>query len=42
MNRLIPGCMLVPGLYISLPPSQADDRATLVDQRFRARWGLMP
>ena len=36
MNRLIPSCMLVLGLAISLPPAQADDLATVVDQRIRA------
>ena len=36
MNRLIPCCMLVLGLTISLSPAQADDLATVVDQRIRA------
>ena len=36
MNRLIPSCMLVLGLAMALSPAQAEDLATVVDQRIRA------
>ena len=36
MNRLIPSCMLLLGLAIALSPAQAEDLATVVDQRIRA------
>jgi amidohydrolase len=36
MNRLIPSCLLLLALAIALSPAQAEDLATVVDQRIRA------
>jgi amidohydrolase len=36
MNRLIPSCLLLLALAIVLSPAQAEDLATVVDQRIRA------